>query len=42
MVSQTNERALEDCIEAALVEGSRKKSNLISFDSLIVETEKRG
>lgn len=33
MVSQTNERALEDCIEATLVEGSRyEKGNPADFD----------
>jgi len=33
MVSQTNERALEDCIEAALVEGSRyEQGNPADFD----------
>ena len=33
MVSQTNEQALEDCIEAVLVEGSRyDKGNPADFD----------
>jgi type I restriction enzyme R subunit len=42
-VSQTNERALEECIERSLVEGSRdEKGNPADFASLIVETEKRG
>jgi type I restriction enzyme R subunit len=43
MVSQTNERALEDCIEQSLIEGSRyKQGNPADFASLIVETERRG
>lgn len=33
MVSQTNEQALEDCIERSLVEGSRyEKGNPADFD----------
>ncbi len=33
MVSKTNEQALEDCIEAALVEGSRyERGNPADFD----------
>ena len=33
MVSQTNEQALENCIERSLVEGSRyEKSNPADFD----------
>jgi type I restriction enzyme R subunit len=33
MVSQTNEQALEDCIERSLVEGSRyEKGNSADFD----------
>ncbi len=42
MVSQTNERALEDCIEAALVEGSRyEPGSPADFDrEFVIDCEK--
>jgi hypothetical protein len=40
MVSQTNEQALENCIERALVEGSRyEKSNLAECDRFLCHTK---